>query len=55
MCPKINQNSDGAYYLFSKLVPDIKEQYLRKAISINPVNVNAWLDLAELKIYQKKI
>ena len=50
---KINQNSDGAYYLLSKLTPGMKEQYLRKAISLNPVNVNAWLDLSELKINQK--
>ena len=50
---KINQNSDGAYYLLSKLTPSMKEQYLRKAISLNPVNVNAWLDLSELKINQK--
>lgn len=47
---KINQNSDGAYYLLSKITPEMKEQYLRKSISLNPVNVNAWLDLSELKI-----
>ena len=49
---KINQNSDLAYYFLSKITPDMKEQYLRKAISINPVNEYAWLDLAELKIRQ---
>ena len=50
---KINQNSDGAYYLMSKITPGMKEAYLRTAISLNPVNINAWLDLAELEIERK--
>ncbi len=50
---KVNQNSDGAYYLMSKLTPSMKETYLRTAISLNPVNVNAWLDLAELEVDRK--
>ena len=50
---KINANSDGAYYLLSKITPEMREQYLRTALSLNPTNVNAWLDLAELKINQK--
>ena len=51
---KINPDSDGAYYLMSKITPDMKEQYLRTAIGLNPTNVNFWLDLAEMKINQKK-
>ena len=50
---KINQNSDRAYYLLSKTVPNMQEQYLRTAISINPTNEYAWIDLAEIKINQK--
>lgn len=50
---KINQNSDVAYYLLSKTTPNLQEQYLRTAISLNPTNEYAWLDLTELKITQK--
>ena len=51
---KHNPNSDNAYYLLSRTNPNLQEQYLRTVISINPANNYAWLDLAEIKINQKK-
>ena len=32
---------------------NMKEQYLRTAISLNPANIYAWLDLAEIEINRK--
>ena len=47
---KFNPNSDVAYYLLSKITPNLKEQYLRTSLFYNPINEFAWLDLAEIKI-----
>jgi len=48
---KITANT---YYIASK-IDEIKEiQYLKKAITVNPLLVNAWLDLADIAIKNKR-
>ena len=39
-----------AYYQMALLEPDREFEYLKKAISINPDFVDAWIDLARVAI-----
>ena len=47
---KVSSKSFMAYYQMALLEPDREFEYLKKAISINPDFVDAWIDLARVAI-----
>lgn len=45
-----NQNSSDLYYIMSEIYTENKQDYLRKALSLNAFNSSAWIDMAEINI-----
>lgn len=43
---KINPNSDSIYYTMAQIDDVYATNYLKKALTINPMNTDAWIDLA---------
>ena len=51
----IDDESADVYYVMSKIYEDQNEKYLKKALSINPMYADAWLDLTEIAIKNSNI
>lgn len=48
-------NSSELYYQMSQIYPEKQFEYLRKSLSLNAFNSDAWVDLAEINILQNNI
>lgn len=48
-------NSSELYYKMAEIYPEKQLEYLRKSLSLNAFNSNAWVDLAEINILQNNI
>lgn len=51
---KANPNSDKVYYTMAQIDDIYATNYLKKAITINPMNTDAWMDLAYNAIRNKQ-
>ena len=49
-----NPNSSNLYYIMSEIYPEQQFEYLRKAISLNAFNNDAWIDLAEAHLLKNQ-
>lgn len=48
-------NSSELYYTMSEIYPEKQLEYLRKSLSLNAFNSEAWVNLAEINILQNNI
>ena len=49
-----NADSSDLYYIMSEIYPENQQEYLRKAISLNAFNNDAWIDLAEANLLKNQ-
>ncbi len=47
--------SSNLYYIMSEIYPEKQMEYLRKALSLNAFNNDAWIDLAEINLLNNNI
>lgn len=48
-------NSSELFYKMSEIYPENQKEYLRKSLSLNAFNSDAWVDLAEINIVNNNI